>query len=83
MAFYFNTENKATTVVCLIVTAMGYFFDKEFTDMAGEILKILFYCLGITTFCFAIYDWIMLQKRHNQWAEGGYKKEEMIKYRIK
>lgn len=83
MALHFNTENKATTIICLIVTAMGYFLDKEFAEIVGNILKILFYCLGITTFCFAIYDWIMLQRRHKQWANGGYKPEEKEKYRIR
>jgi hypothetical protein len=83
MNFHFNIENKANTIVCLIVAGMGYFLDKEFTDIAGEILKIVFYSLGITTFSFAIYDWIMLQRRHKQWAEGGFKKEERDKYRIR
>ncbi len=83
MAFHFNTENKTSMVLSAVIIAMGWFFDKDFVEISGSILKVLFYCLGITTFSFAIYDWIMLQHRHNQWAKGGFKKEEKEKYRIK
>lgn len=83
MIFHFDTENKTTLILGSILVIMGYFVDKDYVEMAGNILKPVFYSLGIATFCFAIYDWFMLQHRHRQWAKGGYKKEEMAQYRIK